>query len=144
MAGERTPRAGELTLPAAARSPSRARAFVGATLREWGLDDDADVLLAVSELVTNALLHARTPMTVRVTSEGDGVVLIAVTDGSVVPPRGRRFTVESGTGRGLRLLDSLSEEWGVETHGSGKTVWARMRLGATEYAEFDIDAVEAL
>lgn len=137
---------GELSLPAAASSPSAARAFVARLLAAWGYDD-GDVLLAVSELTTNALLHARTDMTVRVEDEGDGVVLLSVADGSVAPPRGRRFTVESGTGRGLRLLDSLALEWGVDTRDGGKTVWARLRTeadSAAAFADFDADAVEAL
>jgi len=148
LAGEnasgRASRTGEITLPAAARSPSRARAYVAGLLADWGMDDDGDVLLALSELVTNALLHARTAMTVRVAAEGPDVVRIEVADGSTVTPRGRRFTVESGTGRGLRLLDTLAEEWGVRTADGGKTVWARVRIGEREYAEFDVDAVEAL
>lgn len=135
----------DLTLPPLAKSPSEARAFVAERLAEWGVEDDGDVSLAVSELVTNGLLHARTPMTLSVSLEDDGkVVRIQVTDGSVAPPRGRRFTLESGTGRGLRLLDSLSEEWGVVPREGGKTVWCRIRLGARSYEEFDVDSAEAL
>lgn len=143
-AKRRGSRRGEIVLPAAAKSPARARAFVAERLAEWGMDDEGDVLLAVSELATNALLHARTGMTVQVAAEGSDVVWIEVTDGSVAPPRGRRFTVESGTGRGLRLISSIAEEWGVDTHEAGKTVWARIRIGAQAYAEFDMDSVEAL
>lgn len=146
MAKDRTPleRSGDLVLPATATSPSRARAFVAEWLAAWGLDDDGDVLLAVSELVTNGLLHARTAMTLRILRVGPETVRLEVGDGSVAPPRGRLFTVESGTGRGLRLLDSIAEEWGVATHDDGKTVWCVIRIGAREYAEFDVDAVEAL
>lgn len=138
-------RPGELTLPAAATSPSRARRFVADHLAAWGLPDEGgDVLLAASELVTNALLHARTAMTVRIALAGAGAVRIEVADGSVAEPRGRRFTVESGTGRGLRLLDSLCDEWGVTTRDGGKTVWCVMRPGAGAFREFDVDAAEAL
>lgn len=144
MSVELSRRSAELPLPAVAKSPSQARAFVCERLREWGLEDDGNVSLAVSELVTNGLLHARTPMTLRVALDDDGCVRIEVSDGSISPPRGRRFTVESGTGRGLRLLDSLSEEWGVVPRDGGKTVWCRMRLGSDTYDEFDVDAVEAL
>lgn len=145
MSVEMSQRSSELSLPAAAKSPCEARRFIAARLAEWGLEDDGDVSLAASELVTNALLHARTPMTVRVELEADGeVVRVEVSDGSVAQPRGRRFTVESGTGRGLRLLDTLSEEWGVDTRDGGKTVWCRVRLGQETYEEFDIDSVEAL
>jgi anti-sigma regulatory factor (Ser/Thr protein kinase) len=143
---DRTPRerSGELALPATATSPSRARTFVASRLAGWGLADDADALLATSELVTNALLHARTAMTLRVVRVGDDGVRIEVSDGSVAPPRGRHFTVESGTGRGLRLLDSIADEWGVSAHDGGKTVWCVVRGGRGSYADFDVDAVEAL
>lgn len=145
MVGPGTARDAELALPPVAASAARARAFVRETLDAWGLDGYDDVLLLASELVTNALLHARTPMVVRLADEDDGVVLLSVSDGNVAPPRGRRFSVESGTGRGLHLLDSLGEEWGTETRPDGKTVWCRVRLGGTlSFAEFDLDAVEAL
>ena len=144
MSVQASRRSADLPLPPVAKSPSDARAFVAERLSAWGLEDDGAVSLAVSELVTNGLLHARTPMTLTVAAEEGEVVRLEVTDGSVQQPRGRRFTVESGTGRGLRLLDSLSEEWGVVPRDGGKTVWCRIRLGAEHYEEFDTGTAEAL
>ena len=133
-----------LSLPPKATSPARARRFVLETLTAWGVDGGDDLVLLASELVTNALLHARTPMTLTLAEDGPDVVRLAVTDGSAQVPQERHFSLESGTGRGLRLLGSIALEWGVTEDGAGKTVWCRVALGDRDYAEFDIDAVEAL
>lgn len=145
MVGVGQQRVAEVTLPAKATSPARARRFIDATLADWGLDGGDDLVLVASELTTNALLHARTPMRVRLAEEDEGIRL-SVQDGSGQPPRERGFSVESGTGRGLLLLESVAAEWGVEPHeGDGKTVWCLVVLGGDgAFAEFDIDAVEAL
>lgn len=139
-------RTATLSLPANATSPSRARTFVVRTLAGWGVPSADDVALAVSELVTNALLHARTSMVVSLTEDGPDAVRLSVADGSVAALQERHFSLESGTGRGLRLLDSLALEWGVDQRDDGKTVWCRLPVGGASaaYAEFDVDAVEAL
>lgn len=98
-----------------------ARRFVRDALRDAGVDVDTAILL-VSEVVTNAVLHARSPLRVRVTT-GDGFARVAVTDGSPVPPRLHTFSHMSATGRGLRMVEQLSRAWGVETSNDGKTVW---------------------
>ncbi|HVF06068.1 MAG TPA: ATP-binding protein [Frankiaceae bacterium] len=146
MAGDAgDPRSAQLRLPPKATSPARARRFVAETLAEWGVEDGRDdALLVVSELVTNALLHARTPMVVTLVDAGAESIVMCVSDGSRQPPQERHFSLESGTGRGLRLLQSIAIEWGVDDDEHGKTVWCRIRLGDAAYAEFDIDAVEAL
>lgn len=134
-----------MTLPPSATSPAQARRFVASTLGAWGIDGGEDVLLLVSELVTNGLLHARTPMTVKVAEDGPGAVRLAVSDESPQTLQERNFSIESGTGRGLRLLDALAMEWGVTTQRSGKTVWCRISTdGSAAFAAFDIDSVEAL
>lgn len=146
MVGQAGRSAAELALPPKAASASRARRFVTTTLDDWGLEGADDLVLLASELVTNALLHARTAMTVRLVDEGGAVVLLSVSDGSPQLPRGRQFSLESGTGRGLRLLDSMAESWGTDVTAGGKTIWCRVRLGdgAGAFADFDLDAVEAL
>ena len=138
-------RSAQLTLPPNATSPARARRFVTSTLTAWRVDGSDDLLLLASELVTNALLHARTTMTIRLDDEGDDVVRLAVTDGSPLDLQQRHFSVESGTGRGLRLLDAVALDWGVRHGRGGKTVWCRVSLAAeASYGTFDVDAVEAL
>lgn len=138
-------RSAHLALPAQPTAPARARRFVSATLGKWHVDGGDDAVLVVSELVTNALLHARSPMTVRLAEEPDGALRLSVEDASPVAPRTRAFSIESGTGRGLRLLESIAEAWGVEPVEGGKVVWCRIRPGASAaFGDFDIDAVEAL
>ncbi|HWL37345.1 MAG TPA: ATP-binding protein [Frankiaceae bacterium] len=139
-------RSARLSLPANATSPSRARKFVVRTLTDWGVASVDDAALVVSELVTNALLHARTSMVVSLAEDGTDALRLSVADGSVAALQERHFSLESGTGRGLRLLDSIALEWGVDRRDDGKTVWCRLPVdgASAAYAGFDIDAVEAL
>src|SRR5206468_2951238 len=78
--------------------------------------------LLVSELVTNAVLHARTDLTVAVERRGENV-RVSVSDGSARQPRLRHHSVEAGTGRGLLLVERMARRWGVEPAGTGKVVW---------------------
>ncbi|MDQ1682089.1 MAG: hypothetical protein QOH99_630, partial [Frankiaceae bacterium] len=89
--------------------------------------------LVVSELVTNALLHAGPPVVVRVADLGDGDVRLEVHDtGRTLPVRP---LADGGgmTGRGLALVDALASRWGVEPLHDGKVVWAE--LSARSVAE---------
>lgn len=78
--------------------------------------------LLVSEIVTNALVHAGTPIEVAF-SFVDGGLRIEVTDGSPHAPTLRGYGPNAGTGRGLMLLEEMVDEWGVVPDHSGKTVW---------------------
>lgn len=109
-------------LPATARSVTEARRFVTDALANWRLDGLADTAaLLTSEVVTNAVLHARTPMDLVVRKLRDGIA-VEVTDGSRKQPRVGRATPESTNGRGIALLEQLASTWGVTTHRGGKTV----------------------
>ena len=113
-------------LPATARSVPEARRQVARTLHEWALDGLSDTaILLTSELVTNAVLHARTDVVVTVVREAHGA-RIAVTDGSPLPPSLRRHSMTSTTGRGVQLLDQLADTWSADADGDGKTVWFRL------------------
>jgi hypothetical protein len=93
------------------------------TLGYAGLIDSAE--LGVSELVTNACLHARTPMTVVLRLLAADVIRIEVSDDSPRQPELRDYAAMSTTGRGLRLLSAYGV-WGVlppPGAGNGKTVW---------------------
>lgn len=134
------------------RSAGQARGFVAATLDEWALGAMVDsAVLLVSEVVSNAVLHAGSPIEARLRVR-DGVLRIEVSDDSPVPPRLRRFAVDSATGRGLRLLDAVAGRWGVEPDrrpGRGKTVWFEMPAtpghdDLSGWHEFDADTVDAL
>jgi anti-sigma regulatory factor (Ser/Thr protein kinase) len=113
-----------IELPADRTAPSRGRRFVGDTLRSWGYSDDVvdDAMLLVSELVTNALLHARSAPTVELTRHG-GRVRCVVVDDSPTEPRRRRYANDAVTGRGIALVETLAHRWGIDRDGDGKRVW---------------------
>ena len=118
-----TVRQAALDLPAAPQSAGAARRFVRDQLDDWGLRVDGDgVVLMVSELVTNASLHARSAATVRLVDRGD-CLRIEVHDGSTNPVQVRTHQTGSEAGRGLRIVAALAAQWGVEVAVDGKTVW---------------------
>src|SRR5688572_7041245 len=109
-----------------AQSARAARRFVSQVLTGWD-DDEGDltdtVTLLVSELVTNAVLHAGSDVEVmvRLTSTA---ARIEVTDASAESIAPRDATTEEDSGRGLALVGSLAQRWGVRSApGGGKTVW---------------------
>ena len=112
------------TFPPAPSSAGEARRFVTRVLADADLDwlsYTATVL--VSELVSNAVLHAATPAEVVVTSTGDGV-RVEVHDASPRMPVRKHYSALSGTGRGLLLVERMASQWGAEpTAGGGKVVW---------------------
>jgi anti-sigma regulatory factor (Ser/Thr protein kinase) len=120
-------------LPPDNAAAARARRFVSDTMRAWGCDDAiSDAELLVSELVTNAVLHARSET--RVLVERDGTtVRVSVCDDSPARPRLRNYGPEAVTGRGLVIVDRIARRWGVEPSDAGKCVWfeieARARVG---------------
>lgn len=110
-------------LPPLSRSVPEARRDVASTLEQWGLADLSDTaVLLVSEVVTNAVLHARTEVMLTMRRVGSGV-RIEVSDGSALPPSMRWHSDTSTTGRGLRMLDLLADAWSAESTATGKTVW---------------------
>ena len=123
-------------LPATARSVPEARRLVAGALQEWGCDNLVDTArLLTSELVTNAVLHARTEVTVTVENLGHGV-RVSVGDESPVPPALRHHSATATTGRGLRLLDQLARDWSVDDTDSGKTVWFTLTDGVDPWAAY--------
>jgi len=107
-----------------------ARQFVRATLAGWGLSDQAAQLeLAVSELVTNALLHGQGGIDVTVELRGDRVWLAVEDEG--FGPESIRAREPSGTGGGgwdLRVVDGLSDSWGAHRVPGRTLVWMERRL----------------
>ncbi len=84
--------------------------------------------LLVSEVVTNALMHAGTPIGIRAFVGDDGL-RVEVTDGSMQAPALRSHGAMAGTGRGLRLVQQLVDQWGTLAHPDGKTVWFELDSG---------------
>ncbi|WP_205707058.1 ATP-binding protein, partial [Kineococcus vitellinus] len=121
-----------LRLDPQAGAVAAARRHVRRQLRELGADALEEAAeLGVSELVTNAVLHARTPFTVTVRTTPAGAVRVEVADASEAPLKERRFGLGAATGRGLRLVAAISSAWGVDPlppgGGPGKVVWFEPR-----------------
>lgn len=82
--------------------------------------------LAVSELVSNAVQHAKTPLIVQLSIAGDGLE-VSVADENPETPSVKAPDSESIGGRGLMLIDRMSQCWGVLVRQSGKIVWCFLR-----------------
>ena len=133
----------QVLLPGLASSVPTARHFVESILTSWGAGDAAWTgALLVSELAANCALHARTDFSVRVSRADDGRIRIEVADGSLRIPQQRSYGTESTTGRGLRLVDELGADWGVETRPDGKTVWVELPTEADTKAFADDEEVD--
>ncbi|MCL6733623.1 ATP-binding SpoIIE family protein phosphatase [Streptomyces neyagawaensis] len=143
-----------LSLPGGPLAPGAARRFVGSALQEWtdlelpGADAFSgrlveDVLVVVSELVTNAVVHAGTDVELLCRYDRDdrtasGWLVVEVSDhhpSRAVRDEGaaRPYLVErpygaAEYGRGLRLVAAVSEAWGITYRTSTKTVWARLSV----------------
>jgi anti-sigma regulatory factor (Ser/Thr protein kinase) len=112
------------------RSPSSvqaARRFIQGRAAAWSLPEPAvdQLVLIGSELVTNAVLHARTELTLALELR-DGRVRISVTDRSQAPATLRHYRPDALTGRGLGVVAALSDRWGVSAAADGKVVWAEL------------------
>lgn len=122
MSGPAPPELSQV-LPGEPASVGQARRLATQVLHAWGRDEMVDeASLLISELVTNAVLHAGTDIEVRIRASGHGVH-IEVADGSPVLPALRHYHGDAITGRGLRILDTTASQWGTRPTGSGKVVW---------------------
>jgi anti-sigma regulatory factor (Ser/Thr protein kinase) len=97
--------------------------------------------LCVSELVTNAILHASTDVELSVTLNRQRVRL-AVRDQSSELPTLERHTSTASTGRGLAMVIAMADAWGIERHDyRGKTVWCELAEGSSGTPQLDIQDV---
>ena len=118
-------------LDGAPSSVAQARRFANAVLEAGGAADDAwPVAQVVSELATNAVVHAGTPFVVSIAHDASHI-RVAVTDGRPLARASmRRLSNETTTGRGLRLVQTLGQAWGVDQTDAAKTVWCELVRGA--------------
>lgn len=118
-------------LLAGPEAPHDARLVVRDALDAWGVPDGVveDTVLAVSELVTNAVKHARSSSVLELEiGETREWLRFSVSDASRVPPLARLASDSDESGRGLAVLAALSDRWGIEQHGPGKRVWCEVDL----------------
>jgi CheY-like chemotaxis protein/anti-sigma regulatory factor (Ser/Thr protein kinase) len=130
-------------LPPDGRSAGEARRLIRRTLEGWCADDQLDdIALCVSELVTNAVVHAGSGPRVLVHVR-PGAIHVEISDDSEVLPTVRAAGPDDTSGRGVSILGALSDQWGSRRRsGGGKTVW--FDIGRATNRRGGSDQVEAL
>ena len=117
-------------LPHTSAAPALARRYLVARAAAWPAELHDVVALLVSELVTNAVLHGRGPVELRLSDDGDRI-RIEISDGDPdpLPPSAGRPPDGQHSGRGLLIVDSLSDQWGYRPRRTppGKIVWFELR-----------------
>ncbi|MFD4273017.1 ATP-binding protein [Streptomyces cyaneofuscatus] len=116
----------------------RARRWARSRLVGSGIGDDEPLaetlILLISELVTNAVVHTGCPAVLRMLfgggGGGSGTVRVEVADASDRPPLQRHAEGEDTNGRGLELVDGLADRWGWQPEGAGKQIWCEVDRGA--------------
>jgi anti-sigma regulatory factor (Ser/Thr protein kinase) len=119
-------------LPMSTDAPSLARELTrhARCLEHKAAISDVAQLL-VSELVTNALKHGLPPIELRIRCRDDSILEVGVSDASPTPPMTKLTEdPEAEHGRGITLVDVLSDSWGVSPSEAGKRVWFRLSVDA--------------
>jgi anti-sigma regulatory factor (Ser/Thr protein kinase) len=111
----------------------RARRWARSRLAGFGIGADEPaaetLLLLISELVTNAVVHTGAPAVLRMLLPGcrtSDAVRVEVEDLSSCPPRQRRPGGDDTNGRGLELVSGLADRWGWQHKGTGKRIWCEV------------------
>jgi anti-sigma regulatory factor (Ser/Thr protein kinase) len=113
-----------VSLPFDVKSPSLARRHVEQFVADQGLDGaTATISIIASELVTNAVIHGAEPVELTLRSD-KGDVTIEVADGDERIDNIRPRAGHQSGGRGLHIVASLADRWGIRASHTGKTVWA--------------------
>lgn len=123
--GPQTDRA-VLDLPETQFAPAEARTAIRDVLARWGFHDLIDdASLVVSELVGNAVEHARTACVV-VLNRAEGGLRIEVTDQGEADPVAQSVGADAERGRGLMIVSHLATAWGVQRDSQSKSVWVEI------------------
>ncbi|MEV7289568.1 ATP-binding protein [Streptomyces sp. NPDC093252] len=122
-------------LPGLEQSAVGARRLVRTALSAWQLDElNDDGLVLVSELVANAVKHTSSHLIrVVVSRPCDRRVRIGVSDTSTAMPRLHDSNGDNlpTSGRGLLLIEALTDRWGTDLRTWGKHVWGELTMGET-------------
>jgi len=120
---EHAPTALSLALARSSDAPRSAREFAHDAGAGWHLAAASAVLeLAVSELVTNAVVHGQGSIRLKLIRRPREVI-VEVYDGGAAEPTIQPSSATRFGGRGLRIVESVAEKWGVERSRDGKVVW---------------------
>ncbi|MEU9609456.1 ATP-binding protein [Streptomyces sp. NPDC048057] len=125
----------------------RARRWARSRLVGSGIQHDEPLaetlILLISELVTNAVVHTGCPAVLRVLFGSGkaeaGTVRVEVADNCARPPRRRTAEDDETNGRGLELVDGLADRWGWEREGAGKAIWCEVDRGVPVIASYRRD-----
>jgi hypothetical protein len=132
----------ELELCPGPASPTAARRQVREALASWESGEfEWAALGVVSELTTNAELHAKTEFTVRLALDA-GLLRIEVSDLSPRRPQPREYSTDATTGRGLSMLSAIARSDGIEAVPGGKTVWCELMPGEARRTWLDDGTVD--
>ncbi|MGW6021506.1 ATP-binding protein [Streptomyces sp. NPDC055099] len=124
----------------------RARRWARSRLAGSGIGADEPLaetlILLISELVTNAVVHTGCPAVLRMrlpdvpdvpdeaaeagAGTAAGTVRVEVADASARPPKQRHADGDATNGRGLELVDGLADRWGWQAEGAGKSIWCEV------------------
>lgn len=119
-------------------TPGAVRRFLRDTLHTWALDGFGEVTeLLASELAANVVRHVGTSMTVRAILETPNLFRIEVDDRSHELPDLRPANQFAEAWRGLRIVDSLADDWGTRITEGGKTVWFTIDATTAEHEVHD-------
>lgn len=121
----------ELLVPMQRTAPSICREFARRSgCPEHALELLDDALLLISELITNSVLHGGPPIVLAIDCDGESL-RVRVRDGSSATPLAAEADGDAESGRGLSLVQLISDTWGVkpvaDDHGVGKEVWFELR-----------------
>ncbi|WP_128428117.1 ATP-binding protein [Streptomyces cyaneus] len=122
-----------LRLTVGAHSARHIRAIARSLLDEWAMHELADAVeLGVTELVANVVRHVPDRRCEVVILRQEGAVRVEVTDGCrQLPVVSAELSLGAEGGRGLLLLDSVADKWGVDpVSGGGKAVWFECWCGS--------------
>jgi len=138
MVEDRDPPRVETDLPGVVTAPLEARGFLRAALQTWNLDGFGQVTeLLTDELVSNVVRHVGADMRLRAIRH-PGTIRVEVDDPSATAPTVRHPGPNDPWGRGLLLVDALSDRWGTDLRTDGKTVWFELDVEtATEEVHDD-------
>jgi serine phosphatase RsbU (regulator of sigma subunit)/anti-sigma regulatory factor (Ser/Thr protein kinase) len=125
-----TSRSATMLVPAEPTGPSRVRQWMSTRLRDWAVPEAviAAAILCTSELTTNALLHAGTPAQVHVDLSAERLLVSVADTGTRGSVARARTDALSSRGRGLGLIEELSDTWGTDPTVRGSTVWFEMLI----------------
>jgi serine phosphatase RsbU (regulator of sigma subunit)/anti-sigma regulatory factor (Ser/Thr protein kinase) len=123
-------RSATMLVAAEPTSPSRVRQWMSARLREWSVPEPVigAAILCTSELTTNALLHAGTPAQVHIDLSAERLLVSVADTGTRGSVTRARTDALSSRGRGLGLIEELTDTWGTDPTVRGSTVWFEMLI----------------